>query len=727
MSFAACPNRWSMGAALQGGSVRTLLTLTLLVVAASVQPAACRAAEVLHRCASETLTAVEMNHGDQLQFTLRCGRTVSLVLEDTRAAIVERVEPGGIVYQFCCDVRIDGQPITLRRYVCSQESFYEPYVVSGLRIWPDTVRAVFDLIPVRYPRPGHLQCVPRKAARFAIQDATLRICPEPTHPWLDEPQDYIDVGRCYNGDDCYLGAYLGQACHVGLDINHPAGSLLLAPIRFDTHAYFNSLAAGHNNNRWRGIRRWENGDVWALQTHHLIKLLVPENQPLAIGTKYATTAGVHVGSHEHTHFEFKVGRKHDVDPLHGSDDPASIACPIDFDDQSPAAQENPEVLHLDPWIVFWQTFEDRKARRGDLQASITPLAPVRTGEPVRFTANIHGLNGPRHRLFCYWSFGDGGSGKGMAPVHIYARPGIYPVTLVVDEATCRVSATYHLVVCGEPITEPSVVLDAPDEPSFRIRPASVADVYDWPVPHRPHTLHFVARASRPIPDARYVQAQNAGGGSLGPIFAQVAGAGFWTRWLRVVVAEDDPSRLRVAVDATTLSPGSYSASVSVLCDAAINSPQTFRVELEVREDPPPDGDVTVDDADDGFYATPYFWVGHRFSRVPVARRGYRGFYLTNGGVAAAGEFVRFTPDLRRGRYLVAFHEATPFGPDAKFQVRVRYSSGVDVITVQPSRSRHIGEFEFEEGTDGLVEILAEDSTGLVVADAVVFRWSPVPR
>ena len=93
-----------------------------------------------------------------------------------------------------------------------------------------------------------------------------------------------------DGDDCYLGPYLGKACYVGMDVNHPKGSVLFAPIRFDTQAYFNSLADGDNNNRWRGIRRWENGDIWALQSHHLIDLLVSENSPLAAGASLTQPA-----------------------------------------------------------------------------------------------------------------------------------------------------------------------------------------------------------------------------------------------------------------------------------------------------------------------------------------------------------------------------------------------------------------------------------------------------
>jgi len=124
--------------------------------------------------AKDTLTALEMNHGDMLQFRLRNGRVFRLTLEATDATIVERVDPGGIVYQLEARVRVDGLPMTLRRYACSQECFYEPYVINGVRLWLDTVRDVFDLIPVRYPRNGNLQCVPRKHARFALQSISIR-------------------------------------------------------------------------------------------------------------------------------------------------------------------------------------------------------------------------------------------------------------------------------------------------------------------------------------------------------------------------------------------------------------------------------------------------------------------------------------------------------------------------------------------------------------------------
>jgi hypothetical protein len=160
--------------------------------------------------------------------------------------------------------------------------------------------------------------------------------------------------------------------------------------------------------------------------------------------------------------------------------------------------------------------------------------------------------------------------------------------------------------------------------------------------------------------------------------------------------------------------------VTIACRGAVNSPQQFRVELDVVGEPP-EGEVVVDDADPGFYATSYFWVGHRFCRVPAGKRGHGGFYLTNGSRPTPGEFARFTPDLRAGRYEVLLSEQTPFAPGVEFDVRVRCASGDQVVRMRPDRSRRVGTFDFDEGADGFVEIHAGGSTGLVVVDAVTFR------
>ena len=296
------------------------------------------------------------------------------------------------------------------------------------------------------------------------------------------------MGECYNGDDCYLGPYLGQACHVGLDVNHEKGSILAAPITFDTHGYFNSLAAGDNNNRWRGIRRWPNGDVWALQTHHLIDLLVQPGGRLARGVHYATTAGVHVGSHEHTHFEFKIGRPRRSGKDAEAADANSIARPIDFDDQSRQAQEDPEVLHLDPWIVFWKVFQDARVREGKTRAEMQPLAPGRTGEPLEFAATDSRSGRTGQALECYWTFGDGGCERGATVRHVFAEAGVYPVTLVVDDGVERAEHTQHISISGPAVEGPVLALTAEDEPSFRPRPVSAADTYGQESRELPHTV-----------------------------------------------------------------------------------------------------------------------------------------------------------------------------------------------------------------------------------------------
>ena len=78
--------------------------------------------------AKDTLTPVELNRGEGFTFKLRNGE----------------VRDGGTMYHFTCRVRIDGHRMTMERYVCSQECFYEPYVINGMRVWFDGVQDIFD-------------------------------------------------------------------------------------------------------------------------------------------------------------------------------------------------------------------------------------------------------------------------------------------------------------------------------------------------------------------------------------------------------------------------------------------------------------------------------------------------------------------------------------------------------------------------------------------------------
>jgi hypothetical protein len=300
-------------------------------------PAATRAAPVvIEKRARDTLTAVEMNVGDELRFTLADGTTRSIVLKSTWAHVLntttetlKQPKRGAVTnYAFSCVLTIDGQRVQLTREVASQRSFYEPREIMGVRIWFDAADDIFNFL-----NEAHGECRPRKQARFAFQDATRRICPVLLHPWFPLPAGGLKIEDCYNGEDVWLGAYYGADAHGGLDINMPAGTPIWTPISIDDHFLFDSVAKGQNNNRWRGFHRWPDGSTWVLQVHHLIRLRVPEHEPIPAGALLADGAGEFVGYHEHSHFVFKV-----IEP----------------------GMEEKDAIALDPWILFWQMYQDRK-------------------------------------------------------------------------------------------------------------------------------------------------------------------------------------------------------------------------------------------------------------------------------------------------------------------------------------------------------------------------------
>ncbi len=292
---------------------------------------------IIEKTARETLTAVEMDCGDELRFTLADGRTRSIVLRHTEAVVFHttceapRVEQRGAVtnYRFRCTLEIDGTPVSLGREVATQRSFYRPRELMGLRIWFDACDDIFAFLS-----EDHGACRPRKRARFAIQDATKRIAPVLLHPWCPLPPGGLRIEDCYMGEDVWLGAYYGAAAHGGLDINHPAGTPIWAPIGFDEHGFFARLEWGDTNNRWRGVRRWPDGSVWRLQVHHVIRLRIPEGEAIPAGAHVADGAGVLIGAHEHSHFKFAV--------------------------REPDAAEGGEEILLDPWILFQQMYRDRE-------------------------------------------------------------------------------------------------------------------------------------------------------------------------------------------------------------------------------------------------------------------------------------------------------------------------------------------------------------------------------
>jgi len=286
--------------------------------------------------ARPTLTAIEMDPGEAVEFRLLSGERVRIVLASTSAHVVRTTlgelktgERGGRTdYRFGCVLEVNGIEHRLEREVSTRRSFYEPWVIAGVRIWFDAAADIF-----RFLNETHGECRPAKQARFALQDATLRICPDSLHPWCPLPEGGLRIEDCYRGEDCWLGAYDGAAAHGGLDINHPRGTPLWAPLDIDDHFLFNSMAMGHNNNRRRGVRRWPDGSEWILEACHMTELTVPERRPIEKGRQFAVGAGVWVGVVEHSHFAFKV-------------------------------RDQYGTVSLDPWILFRQMYQDRDATNG---------------------------------------------------------------------------------------------------------------------------------------------------------------------------------------------------------------------------------------------------------------------------------------------------------------------------------------------------------------------------
>ncbi len=279
-----------------------------------------------------------MNKGDILEFSLFDGsvKTIELISTDARVIFTTLSQPkteergARTYYEFTCRLKIEGQEHTLRREVPTQASFYEPWEIEGVRIWFDAVDAIFEFLV-----ETHGPCRPTKDARFAFQDATRSICPEPVHPWCPLPTvgpgRGMDIMRCYCGEDCWLGPYFGASAHGGLDINHDPGTPLWAPIGLDDHEMYDRVEEGEKNNRWRGRRTWPDGSEWVLACFHMTRLTAPEHAPLKAGQRYADGAGVHSGYHHHSHFAFQV------------------------------IQDGAE-LWLDPWILFRQMYIDRSRR-----------------------------------------------------------------------------------------------------------------------------------------------------------------------------------------------------------------------------------------------------------------------------------------------------------------------------------------------------------------------------
>jgi len=72
----------------------------------------------------------------------------------------------------------------------------------------------------------------------------------------------------------------------------------------------------------------------------------------------------------------------------------------------------------------------------------TSNGPTTLGQPTQFQATTQAGTG----LAYTWDFGDGGTGVGQTPMHTYAAPGVYPVTVYATNGTSNGSAQTSVLV-----------------------------------------------------------------------------------------------------------------------------------------------------------------------------------------------------------------------------------------------------------------------------------------
>ena len=101
---------------------------------------------IVKKIAKDTLTAVELDRGETLHFTLANGSLWTMEILETSAEVfrttlkelkvAERLARTD--FRFRADVKINGQPHTFERECSTPKSFYEPWVVDGVTIIGET-------------------------------------------------------------------------------------------------------------------------------------------------------------------------------------------------------------------------------------------------------------------------------------------------------------------------------------------------------------------------------------------------------------------------------------------------------------------------------------------------------------------------------------------------------------------------------------------------------------
>jgi PKD repeat protein len=137
-----------------------------------------------------------------------------------------------------------------------------------------------------------------------------------------------------------------------------------------------------------------------------------------------------------------------VAPTHSYAEPGEYAVTLRVTDDDGLVGSTTSTVSID----------DPTDRPPEPAFAFAPAAPV-AGSPVRFDAS--NSTDPDGEVVAYaWTFGDGATGEGVAPTHVYADPGEYLVTLrVIDDAATSAETTRTVVVVPPPNAPPGAAFE----------------------------------------------------------------------------------------------------------------------------------------------------------------------------------------------------------------------------------------------------------------------------
>jgi hypothetical protein len=642
------------------------------------------------------LKAVEMNIGDTLFYTLKNGQQRSFTLLETSANPLFTFEnpdnryQSGIVYRMSCKIAVEGQELNLIRIVSAQQSYYEPWHINGVTFFFDAVKDMNAFIYDNHGSTGG-SAYPKKDARFAFVEYEDDFANQKLRPWYPNSNNFLNIKEAYTGANSWLGGYLKTEAHNGLDVNIPNNTMLWAPIDFDDQYYFNSLEKGDNNNRWMGIKTWPNGDKWILRTHHMVQLLVPQHTPLLQGTWYGTVGGVHYGTYPHIHFYF-IWEK----------DGISMA--------------------LDPWMIFWKTFENNKKQSNQIRAVMNALDPVQVGEKVLLDAGASskGIYGPALQYF--WSVNDGSLYEGPQAEHAFLQEGMHVVTLTITNGSDTATVNQHISVHAGKATRHYFKVMSNDPFDGMLKTSAETETYGKETMHVNNQLHFFFRkdaAYSPQPKTLTLEGDAA---TLQSLKYKVDYL-HYDGWLELQKTGKN-IQVRLIKEKLSNAYGEYQAKIRFWSEGSDISQAVYVKAVAPERSIHPQNTVVLDDKEAQLYPSSFYWVEEPYDKAFLKGYGTVTFWAGNDDVHG---IARYQPELKEGTYKISVHEKASFEPAFSeipagiIHLKVNSIDGLKEVYWDPKKDRTIGTFKLFGGKDSYVDVMTEGSTGQIYLDALVFE------